>query len=212
MRSPRAIAWRISADGLRRPRSIWLRYGFEMPAQLAQLAQRQPGVAALVADELAEIVEPRSRASRTTRASSRGPGNLPGGDLALERVDHAVQLARAGRRAHARTRAASASVDASSSAESAGRFASVVSATSCSRPSGQWRSISRRVGRRHASVGDRRAAGLRAQDAGQVRDEIVDRAAAARGARTRPRGSRCAPARDGGGTTARSRSRCTRSS
>ena len=28
----RAICWRISADGLRRPRSIWLRYGLEMPA------------------------------------------------------------------------------------------------------------------------------------------------------------------------------------
>src|SRR5439155_4130970 len=32
MRSALAICWRISADGFRRPRSIWLRYGLEMPA------------------------------------------------------------------------------------------------------------------------------------------------------------------------------------
>src|ERR1041384_4354559 len=32
MRSALAIAWRISALGLRSPRSIWLRYGFEIPA------------------------------------------------------------------------------------------------------------------------------------------------------------------------------------
>src|SRR4051812_9115679 len=32
MRSALAICWRISADGLRSPRSIWLRYGLEMPA------------------------------------------------------------------------------------------------------------------------------------------------------------------------------------
>src|SRR5262245_52565394 len=34
IRSPLAICWRISALGLRRPRSIWLRYGFETPASL----------------------------------------------------------------------------------------------------------------------------------------------------------------------------------
>src|SRR4051794_2122071 len=33
MRRALAICWRISADGLRRPRSIWLRYGLEMPAR-----------------------------------------------------------------------------------------------------------------------------------------------------------------------------------
>src|SRR5438874_3168243 len=32
MRNALAICCRISADGLRNPRSIWLRYGFEMPA------------------------------------------------------------------------------------------------------------------------------------------------------------------------------------
>ena len=56
---PAAMPWRISADGLRSPRSIWLRYGLEMPGQLAQLPQRQPRVAPLVADELAEIVQAR---------------------------------------------------------------------------------------------------------------------------------------------------------
>src|SRR5579859_6866096 len=32
MRRPLAICWRISALGLRRPRSIWLRYGLDTPA------------------------------------------------------------------------------------------------------------------------------------------------------------------------------------
>ena len=32
MRSALAICWRISAEGRRSPRSIWLRYGLEMPA------------------------------------------------------------------------------------------------------------------------------------------------------------------------------------
>ena len=32
MRRALAICWRISADGRRRPRSIWLRYGLEIPA------------------------------------------------------------------------------------------------------------------------------------------------------------------------------------
>src|SRR6185437_16147196 len=32
MRSPLAICWRMSALGLRRPRSIWLRYGLDTPA------------------------------------------------------------------------------------------------------------------------------------------------------------------------------------
>src|SRR5208282_3105476 len=32
MRSALAICWRISADGRRSPRSIWLRYGLEIPA------------------------------------------------------------------------------------------------------------------------------------------------------------------------------------
>ena len=37
MRRPRAMDCRISAEGLRRPRSIWLRYGFEMPASSLNL-------------------------------------------------------------------------------------------------------------------------------------------------------------------------------
>ena len=32
IRSALAICWRISADGRRSPRSIWLRYGLEIPA------------------------------------------------------------------------------------------------------------------------------------------------------------------------------------
>ena len=52
---PRAICWRISADGLRRPRSIWLRYGFEIPASSTELAEREPVARALVADELPEV-------------------------------------------------------------------------------------------------------------------------------------------------------------
>src|SRR5437870_2761250 len=35
MRSPLAICWRMSALGLRRPRSIWLRYGLDTPAAWA---------------------------------------------------------------------------------------------------------------------------------------------------------------------------------
>src|SRR5271155_364202 len=35
MRSPLAICCRMSALGLRRPRSIWLRYGLETPADWA---------------------------------------------------------------------------------------------------------------------------------------------------------------------------------
>src|SRR4051794_12571632 len=41
MRRALAICWRISADGLRSPRSIWLRYGLEMPAMSDSLRRER---------------------------------------------------------------------------------------------------------------------------------------------------------------------------
>ena len=107
--------WRISADGLRSPRSIWLRYGFEMPA--SSLSFRSDSRALR---RWSRMKSPRScrrvsSESRRLRSSSRGPGDPTVGDLAVDRVDHAVHLACGGRRARARTRAARRCVAASSS-------------------------------------------------------------------------------------------------
>ena len=54
MRSPLAICCRMSALGLRRPRSIWLRYGLDTPAACASWRMRDPGLLALLPDVLAD--------------------------------------------------------------------------------------------------------------------------------------------------------------
>src|SRR3712207_4771406 len=94
MRRALAICWRISADGFRSPRSIWLRYGFEIPA---------------TSDSFRSDMRPTWRCSRmnwprSVQRSSNGcidllqqrldrglAGPVPAGDLGLQRVDALVQ-------------------------------------------------------------------------------------------------------------------------
>src|SRR3974390_1660977 len=106
MRSALAICWRIRADGLRRPRSIWLRYGLEIPA--SSDSRRSDSRAEL---RCSRMKAPRScqrsgscRATSAPRVRARpGSGKQPVGacvpalvpvdDLALQLVDALVQRA-----------------------------------------------------------------------------------------------------------------------
>src|ERR1700722_19647123 len=63
MRSALAICWRISADGRRSPRSIWLRYGLEMPA--SSESRRSESRA-----------EPRCSRMKEPRSSQRSLGSV----------------------------------------------------------------------------------------------------------------------------------------
>src|SRR5215212_4984890 len=103
-----AICWRISADGLRSPRSIWLRYGFEIPARSESFRR------VMRADSrCSRMKRPTScqRASRSITPAAYGSraevlsqerfdrglaGLVPAGDLGLEHVDALVEGAAAG--------------------------------------------------------------------------------------------------------------------
>ena len=50
-----AICWRISAEGFRRPLSIWLRYGFEIPASSDSRLNDSRARVPLLTDELTEL-------------------------------------------------------------------------------------------------------------------------------------------------------------
>src|ERR1700733_2293686 len=100
IRKALAICCRISADGRRRPRSIWLRYGLEIPASSDSRRRESRAV-----DRCSRMNAPRSlqrsgsclgtRAllARSTRWSGqqavdrRLAGLVPADDLGLERVD-----------------------------------------------------------------------------------------------------------------------------
>ena len=89
-----------------------------------------------------------------------------------------VHLGCADRRARARTRCNASIVALSSSRLNVGSLASVLSTTSCSRLSGQWRSMVGGSAAGEPRRSDGGATRLRAEDPGQVGDEISDRAAA----------------------------------
>src|SRR6478672_6619982 len=97
MRSPLAIPCRISAEGLRSPRSIWLRYGLEMPA--SSLSFRSDSRSRW---RWSRMNSPRSRRRASTASagvltaptgSSRRIGREACGDGLGQRVEHAVQRA-----------------------------------------------------------------------------------------------------------------------
>ena len=113
----RAICWRISADGLRRPRSIWLRYGLEMPASSDSLRSdswptrrcsrmNSPSSShRLSSSSRTRGEDTATIASRTKSAASRAPlagspqegldvglaGAVAPGELGLEGVDAGEQ-------------------------------------------------------------------------------------------------------------------------
>src|SRR5262249_25010080 len=114
--------------------------GIRYARAFAELAQREPRIASLIANELAEIVQPR-----VERLSGFGFGHaVPATCLAaISRSSASTTPCSCGRAdessvSNSRSRSR---LGARSSADSSGRFASVVSATSCSRPSGQCNSI-----------------------------------------------------------------------
>src|SRR5271154_2529729 len=63
MRSALAICWRISAEGRRSPRSIWLRYGLEIPASSERRRSESRA-------------EPRCSRMKEPRSSQRSLGSV----------------------------------------------------------------------------------------------------------------------------------------
>src|SRR5438309_11682267 len=106
MRRALAICWRISADGLRRPRSIWLRYGLEMPAMSESLrsdrratlrCSRMNSPRSRIRDWMSSIATAKGYASCLGRGSYRHQPLAQGGeDLGHVGVElgaaHAVDL------------------------------------------------------------------------------------------------------------------------
>src|SRR6266511_5819997 len=78
MRSARAIACRISALGFRNPRSIWLRYGFEMPASSLSLRSDSRALR-----RWSRMNSPRSCSldSRSVIGARQPPASSPASDL-----------------------------------------------------------------------------------------------------------------------------------
>ena len=206
MRSPRAIPWRISADGLRRPRSIWLRYGFEMPASSLSLRSdsralrrwsrmKSPRSCSRVSSESSDSVShpavPATRRSAITRSIASITTCICArrSESSRSKLRSAVERRRRARRA-----------------AEPGSFASVVSTTSCSRWSGHCELDRGRIGRGRAARRRRSSSGRTPRSgsgAGRRRDRRPSRRA--RAAPARPRGSPCAPARAAGSTRARAR-------
>src|SRR5688572_27685175 len=100
MRSALAICWRMSADGLRRPRSIWLRYGFEIPAiSLSLRSEMRPTWrwsrmnAPTSAQRSSRSLMGRVMPSLQERFDRRLAGLVAPGDLGLQRVDGGEQRA-----------------------------------------------------------------------------------------------------------------------
>src|SRR5262245_50428776 len=81
----------MSALGLRSPRSIWLRYGFEMPAR-----SLRPRSDSRALSRCSRMKSPRSRSRCSTPSAtpdpSRSGGDLATGQVGFDRVDHAVEL------------------------------------------------------------------------------------------------------------------------
>ena len=103
IRRPRAMDCRISADGLRSPRSIWLRYGFEMPASSLSLRNESRALR-----RWSRMNPPRScsRVSSDSNDSGISPSPRPAGPRSRARSCRSLRESRcAGRRARARTRA-----------------------------------------------------------------------------------------------------------
>src|SRR5262245_19699825 len=82
----------MSALGLRKPRSIWLRYGFEMPAR-----SLKPRRESRAFSRCSRMNSPRSRSRCSTPSATPAPrrsgGDLPTGEVGFDHVDHAVQFA-----------------------------------------------------------------------------------------------------------------------
>src|SRR5262249_3310291 len=93
MRNARAIAWRISALGLRRPRSIWLRYGFEMPASSLSLRNDSRALRRWSRMNSPRSLSLDSRSGVIRPARSRLAHLVPGGQLGVHPVDHLVEPA-----------------------------------------------------------------------------------------------------------------------
>src|SRR5262245_56587545 len=81
----------MSALGLRRPRSIWLRYGLEMPAR-----SLRPRSESRALSRCSRMNSPRSpsRCSTPSAMSDRRQSgdDLPTGEVGFDHVDHVVQL------------------------------------------------------------------------------------------------------------------------
>src|SRR5207249_2633892 len=108
--------------------------------QLAELAQRQTCVAALIANEVAEVVQPRFEKLRRLGSHPVLPETRRSASTRSIASITRCSWPRTSERWPSNVRSA-LRVSVISSSEIAGRFASVVSTTSCSRPSGQCSSI-----------------------------------------------------------------------
>src|SRR5215468_11197791 len=82
----------MSALGLRSPRSIWLRYGFEMPAR-----SLRPRNESRAFSRCSRMNSPRSRSRCSTPSATPAPrrsgGDLPTGEVGFDHVDHTVEVA-----------------------------------------------------------------------------------------------------------------------
>src|SRR5581483_11184613 len=95
MRRAFAICWRMSALGFRNPRSIWLRYGFEIPESALRFRSDRR---ALRRCSRMNAPRSRSRCSRASATEDLGPADLVTlGQLGLDAVDHLEHGPAAGR-------------------------------------------------------------------------------------------------------------------
>src|SRR6187551_821432 len=82
----------MSALGLRSPRSIWLRYGLEMPARSLRPRSERRALS-----RCSRMKSPRSRSRCSTPSAtpdpSRSGADLPTGEVGFDHVDHAMELA-----------------------------------------------------------------------------------------------------------------------
>src|SRR5262245_6299781 len=82
----------MSALGRRRPRSIWLRYGFEMPAR-----SLRPRNESRAFSRCSRMKSPRSRSRCSTPSATPAPrrsgGDLAAGEVGFDHVDHAMEVA-----------------------------------------------------------------------------------------------------------------------
>ena len=152
--------------------------------ELAQLAQRQARVATLVANEVAEVVQARLERVQRLGVHPAVPATCRVDDLAIERVDHAVQLRGGARRARARSRAARSIVSLELvESRVVGRLRERRVDDQLLAAVGPVQLDRRRLLGSTTRVADgRRAPGFRTEDAREVGDELVEAAAALRGA------------------------------